>query len=85
MTTETTTLTASDLVAAARAKADASDKANKANRAAQQAARVILADGMSELAKVCRRFVAAQGAGAEEATATLVLSLLQIAEAASTK
>jgi len=73
------------LVAANRDKIRKVEAAHKAQRSHQTAARVVLADGMSELAKICRRFVAAQGADAEEKTAALVLSLLQVAENASAK
>lgn len=87
MTTETTTTetTVEQIVAENKAKLAEKESAAKAIRSAQQSARVVLADGLSELAKVCRRFVAAQGDNAEEATASLVLALMAAAEGASAK
>jgi len=86
MTTNNSSLTtAADLVAAARAKSAASEKTSAASRVAQQSARVILGDGLSELAKICRKVVSSCGADAEEKTAQLVLDLMAVAEAHSTK
>jgi hypothetical protein len=87
MTTENSSpRTVSEILAASRAKLAEKESATKATRAAQQAARVILADGMSELAKVCRRVVTASGENAEERIAQLVLDLAAVADAAlSTK
>lgn len=80
MTQINASLTVSELIAANRAKLAAKESANKASRVAQQSARVVLGDGMSELAKTCRKVVNACGDNAEETTARLVLELMAVAE-----
>jgi len=73
---------AAALVALAHRKMATAEKGNAASRMAQQSARVILGDGLSELAKVCRKVVNASGVDAERRTAELVLQLMAVAEAA---
>jgi len=70
---------AAALVAAAKAAKKAQDDAERESRkavnGAQTAAREVLGCGISDLAKLCRRFVAAQGSDAAERTAELVRAL----------
>ena len=53
-------------------------EAAKITRGAQQVAREVLGDGMSEVAKACRLFVAKQGTDAPERTAELVAAILDL-------
>lgn len=78
--TPTGPMTVADLIAASKAKMASKEHANKVSRVAQQSARVILGDGLSELAKTCRRVVTASGEHAEEKIAQLVLDLAAVAE-----
>ena len=68
-------------LAAAQAAKKADDEkaraARKAVNGAQTQAREILGAGISDLAKLCRRFVASQGPDAAERTSELVKALHQ--------
>lgn len=62
------------------AKVAVKENKSKAIRGAQQGARQILGDGLSDLAKICRKVVTASGENAEGRIAEMVLALQAVAE-----
>ena len=66
--------------AAAKEAAEAAKAEATAVRQAQGLARVVLGEGVSDIAKAGRRFVAASGKDAPERTARLVKDILALIE-----
>lgn len=62
------------------AKVQVKENKSKAIRTAQQGAREILGNGLSDLAKICRKVVTASGENAEGRIAEMVLALQAVAE-----